>query len=111
MVQHGNKRGTGSSGVDMVWDIERYQWIKQIIIWIGNNMHNRYYGKWDPNLSRDISVMNNPPDWFNIDNLGKLEYYENYWWDEPINILSLGSSTSTKIFASSSSTVKLIAIF
>ena len=38
--------------------------------------------KWDTNLSGEVYVINNPPDCFNNDNLGKIENYQIFWWDE-----------------------------
>ena len=54
--------------------------------------------KWDPNFSGEVYLINNPPDWFNNDNLGKIENYQIFWWGETnikviVGFLNLNQNT------------------
>ena len=53
-------------------------------------MYDRNDGKWYPKLSGDISDINNPPSWFNIDKLGNLEDSKTDWWYETHEKLIIG---------------------
>ena len=41
-------------------------------------------GNWDPNLSGDIFGINHPPDFFNIENIGRLNIIKLFGGIKPI---------------------------
>ena len=76
VVKHANKRVTSSSDSFLVWSIALYLFFTQILIRLGKTAYNRNNGYKGLNLYIEVSVMNNPPDCFNIYKLGKIEDYQ-----------------------------------
>ena len=61
------------------------------------NVYDQNDGRWDPNFSRYISVMNNPLHCFNIDRLRKLEDYQIGWGDKTHTKVCIGSFNHNQI--------------
>ena len=91
VVKHTNNRGTVSSDANAVLAITHWKLVKEITIWLRKTVCSVNDGKWDTNLSGNVSGINNPLDCFNIENIENIEDYNIDQWDKTHTTVIIGS--------------------